>query len=95
MTAELEDIGTFPARAEVRTQTTSTRCPLRAMNDKTQSEHNESALPPKADMRGACIDFALGHKRTHAAQRRSTRLVGADRQSHLIVGGPGKRTSAE
>jgi hypothetical protein len=40
-------------------------CQLRrqlwVMNDKTQNEHNESALPLKADVRATSVDFAYGH----------------------------------
>jgi hypothetical protein len=47
--------------------------PLRAMTDETQSEHNESGLPLKADVRATSVDFAFGPKHKVAALQPAAR----------------------
>jgi len=44
-------------------QATEPQCPSRVRTDKTQSEHNESGLPPKADIRADMDLRRFCHKR--------------------------------
>jgi hypothetical protein len=52
-------------------------CLLWVLTDKTQSEHNESALLLKADVRAGSVDFAFGPMSIHLSFRMRRHLLSA------------------